>query len=396
MTDRTAPIAAVVVGAGENCGGLGLVRSLGQAGVPVFVMDSDPSAPALYSRFARKFVASKMTGTSLVKDLLALRATLDHSPVLFLTSDDAVLTVSEHRDKLGDGFRFLLPSHACVTSLAQKVSFQQLAERHGFPVPRAVRIECVGDLGRLATLHFPCVIKPSVKTAEYLNGQFDPGYKVASVAQADAVCRRILPALPDVLVQEWIEGPDSEIYFCMVYRGASGTVSSFTGRKLSIWPPDIGTTASCTAAPHARAVLEPLTDAFFAAVSFVGMGSIEFKRDARSGKFLMIEPTIGRVDWQEEVATIHGANIPLAAYCYEIGRNVPIASELRPQVIWRDLGRHWKSSRHRAIQDEGAKADIYGAYWRRDDPLPALFYIRRALAKRLKLAMTRVRQLSRL
>ena len=46
---------------------------------------------------------------------------------------------------------------------------------------------------------------------------------------------------------------------------------------------------------------------------------MEFKRDARTGEFLMIEPTVGRVDWQEEVATLNGVNIPLAAYLHEIG-----------------------------------------------------------------------------
>jgi hypothetical protein len=58
-------------------------------------------------------------------------------------------------------------------------------------------------------------------------------------------------------------------------------------------------TASCTAAPEVHATLHQLTEAFFAQMSFEGMGSMEFKRDARSGDFLMIEPTVGRIDWQE-------------------------------------------------------------------------------------------------
>ncbi len=83
--------------------------------------------------------------------------------------------------------------------------------------------------------------------------------------------------------------------------------------------PDVGLTASCTAAPNARPILQSLREAFFERVSFAGMGGIEFKRDARTGQFLMIEPTVGRIDGQEEVATLHGANIPLAAYLYETG-----------------------------------------------------------------------------
>ena len=87
--------------------------------------------------------------------------------------------------------------------------------------------------------------------------------------------------MPGLVVQEWIEGPDSDLFFCLQYHATNGaTVCSFTGRKLSIWPPDVGVTASCTAAPEVRAILQPLTEAFFKRVSFVGMGGIEFKRVA--------------------------------------------------------------------------------------------------------------------
>ena len=92
----------------------------------------------------------------------------------------------------------------------------------------------------------------------------------------------------------------------MPYRVADGTtLCSFTGRKLSIFPPDVGPAASCTAAPEARPILQLLTEAFFGRISYVGMESIEFNRDARTGQFMMIEPTVGRVDGQEEVATSH-------------------------------------------------------------------------------------------
>ncbi len=44
------------------------------------------------------------------------------------------------------------------------------------------------------------------------------------------------------------------------------------------------------------------------------MGSMEYKRDRRDGRFHMIEPTVARTDFQEEVATLNGMNIPLASY----------------------------------------------------------------------------------
>jgi len=187
----------------------------------------------------------------------------------------------------------------------------------------------------------------------------------------------MLAVVPEVVVQEWIDGPDSDLYFCLQYRGADGaTVCSFTGRKLSIWPPDVGVTASCTAAPEVRLILQPLTEAFFERVSFVGMGGIEFKKDARTGQFMMIEPTVGRADGQEEVATIHGVNIPLAAYYYEIGTEVPLAKHDFSPVIWRDFFSHWRSvHRNRSQQDAKPNRRAYDAYWRLDDPMPVFFHV---------------------
>ena len=39
-----------------------------------------------------------------------------------------MLTVSEHRRELASSYRFTLPSHQCLISLAQKTTFQELAE----------------------------------------------------------------------------------------------------------------------------------------------------------------------------------------------------------------------------------------------------------------------------
>src|SRR5436853_4448416 len=148
----SAHIPAVVVGGSDNCGGLGVVRSLGQVGVPVIAVDSEVTAPALHSRYARKVVMPQLSGYSLVENLLALQARLGCRPVLFLTSDEAVLTVSEHRTELRDSYRFSLPDHASLAALMKKNDFQRIALDHGFPVPRSVRIRSLNDLDSLATL----------------------------------------------------------------------------------------------------------------------------------------------------------------------------------------------------------------------------------------------------
>jgi D-aspartate ligase len=373
--DSKGQVPAVVVGASGACG-LGVIRSLRQGKLPVVLADNNRYAPAMHTRFARKFVISQSSGPSLIRDLLALATRMPSPPVLFLTSDEAMLTVSEHRAELATSYRFTLPSHECLTSLAQKTMFQELAESLGFPVPRSVRISSMADVGRVAKLQFPVVLKPAIKTANYVSGNLARGYKASSQDGAEAKCRLMLTAVPELVVQEWIPGADTELYFCLLYRAADGaTLCSFVGRKLSIWPPDIGVTASCTAAPEVQEVLVPLTEAFFRRVSFFGIGGIEFKKDVRTGKFLMIEPTVGRVDGQEEVATINGVNIPLIAYLHEIGLPVPPTRSNRVPIVWRDTWAHSRAARRNLPQQVNTRGSkIYDAYWRINDPAPALVH----------------------
>jgi len=263
---------------------LGLVRSLAKGNVPVIVIDTKEYEPAMRSRFARGVIVRALTGRALVGELLALAKSLSGPAVLFPTTDEQVKAVSEFRTDLMGTYRFSLARRQARASLMSKSSFKAFAEAYGFPVPRSITIEDASHLNQLSNLTYPCIIKPVIKNADYTRLQFPRAYRVTTKSQAATVCRQVLPVVPNLVVQEWIEGHDSEIYFCLQYRAADGsTVCSFTGRKLSIWPPDVGVTAACTAAPEVQPILQPLTEAFFNAASHVGMGSMEFKRDARNG-----------------------------------------------------------------------------------------------------------------
>jgi D-aspartate ligase len=383
--DRSVP--AVIIGAAGPCG-LGVCRSLGRANIPVILADPNPASPAMHTRFARKHVISALAGRPLIEDLLALSATIGRPSVLFLTNDEAAMTVSEFRKELEGHFRFRLPSHDRLTSLLHKQNFQQLAEKYGFPVPRSAFIRRSSDFAALANLRFPCIVKPTVKMAEYLR-LFARAYKVHSREEAEAMCLSILPVAPELVVQEWIEGDDDDIYFCLQYGTTDGhAVCSFTGRKLTIWPPDVGETASCTAAPDAHSIVGPLTEAFFRKVAFTGLGGIEFKKDARTGAFLMVEPTVGRFDRQAEVATLHGVNIPLVAYCYELRLPMPSVQARSTLITWRDQLSHRKAiSGTQPKQGTRPRYQTYDSYWRANDPIPALFHGLAALIRLLQRAI---------
>jgi predicted ATP-grasp superfamily ATP-dependent carboligase len=362
-------VPAVVVGAGIN--GLGVVRSLGRAGVPTWLVESDPSDPALRSRHAKTVPVPSLTGAAVVDALLALRTRFTTDPVLFLTREETVEAVSLAIDRIVPHYRISMPDAALMRQLMDKVAFQALAEQHGFPIPRAVHLRHVGDLPHSERLEYPCVLKPAVKTEHY-SAAFKKAYKVESPAELREVFCSVDGAA-EMVAQEWIEGGDDRIYFCLQYRGRGQTaLASFTGRKLRSWPPQTGGTASCVPAAAAAEELERLTSAFFAAVGYFGIGSIEFKQHARTGRFMMIEPTVGRTDFQEEIATLNGVNIPYAAYCGELGRDPAPSRRTVPPAAWAEAVSDQRSTESQPYTQRKFPTGVrrYDALWRLDDPLP--------------------------
>lgn len=382
-TPQNSSLPAVVVGGGLNA--LGVVRSLGTAGIPVIVVDSSPKSPAMRSRYGRKLLCASLEGEAFVECMISLGKQYPAPLVLFATEEKTVETVSAARVRLAPWFRLRQPRHERLMALMHKQGFQDLAEEIGAPVPRAVRLEGKADLTRIHDLHYPCVFKPSRKDYGY-GARFKKAYKVASPQEVIDLYEEIFPVLADMVVQEWIEGSDGDVYFCLQYIGAEGqVVSSFSGRKIRSWPPRIGGTASCTAAWEVADELEEMTRAFFAQVGFIGMGSMEYKRDTRDGRFYMVEPTVARTDFQEEVASLNGVNIPADAWRHEMG--LPPAP--RPVVgrsrIWREpVSDRW------SFQEGGSQADsrsqgheVHDAYWRWHDPLPWFDLVSRRISAKL-------------
>lgn len=381
-------VPAIVVGGGVNA--LGVVRSLGMAGVAVWVVDVNDGSPAMRSRFAHPRRVRALDGDAVVHDLNVLANEIGGAAVVYLTEEKTVEAVSAMRDHLSSSLRLRLPSHDRLLALMHKEGFQRLAEEFYFPVPPAVRLKSSADLPKLGHLRFPCVFKPSEKSYEY-GARFKKAYKVTSAQEVSELYAQIEPVMPDMVVQEWIDGYDSDIYFCLQYVNGDGVpVMSFPGRKIRSWPPKVGGTASCTAAWSDEQVLTEMTTDFFRAVGFSGMGSMEYKRDARDGRFYMVEPTVGRTDFQEEVATVNGFNVPLAAYCHELGLPVHMPQRVDPPRIWRD------AQADRWSQEDGgdspniqtfATLPVVDAFRRRSDWRPWADHLMERLGERMRILM---------
>ncbi len=363
--------AAYILGVDLN--GLGVLRSLAAVDVPCVCIDTSKTALGMRSRFGRKVVFTSLSGPGFVDELINLARKESEKPVLFITQEATVQTVSEHRESICKYFRIRLPEHDTLMALMDKDRFHEMAVRHNAPLPKSRTLSRIEDLEQLEELQFPCILKPAYKDYTY-GAKFKKGYVVQSAGEAGKLYREIAPTLADMVVQEWITGNDSDIYFCLQYRtNKDSALASFVGRKIRSWPPRVGGTASCTAATEHVTEIRQLTNEFFSAAGFVGMGGIEYKLDRPTGRILMIEPTVSRTDYQHEVATLNGVNLPYVQYCAETGNLLPRMGRKQRPVIWREpVLDQWSQQTDPQPTGDIASHRITDAYWRWNDPRPAL------------------------
>ncbi|HKQ88379.1 MAG TPA: hypothetical protein VJS43_16590 [Candidatus Acidoferrales bacterium] len=362
-----ANVPVVVVGGTLNS--LGVVRSLSFGHVPIYVLSTTRYCAAGWSRFCNFVRTPSLEGRVLIDSLKELATRLGQRPVLILTAEQCVNAVSSCRDEIDRLYRISLPSDDMVRALSDKTLFQELAEREGFGVPRGIALDSSDDLRLLECLVPPLIIKPADKTL-VLNGIAERAVRAHTMAEAHAAAKRMFQYTPRVIVQEWIHGPDSEIFFTLFSCDHnSDVIGIFSGRKLLCSPPEIGTTVLCVPAPEVSGELRPLVLHFIARVGYRGLGSLEFKRDSRTGRFMIIEPTVGRTDWQEEIATLYGVNLPLMTYWTEVGQ--PLRANAGPvdSVAWRSTIEHRVP---RGSLLPGIR--LTDGFFRWSDPLPALYY----------------------
>jgi predicted ATP-grasp superfamily ATP-dependent carboligase len=277
--------------------------------------------------------------------------------------------VSRWRDDLEPYYRFLLPPPDIVEIFNDKAEFHDFAMKEKFSVPESVVVRCIDDLVRIEALQLPVIIKPARKTDLHESG-LDRAARFDRLEDAIAHCMALMKLKASAIAQQWVDGPDDQIFFCLFFCDLSGQpLRFFTGRKLSAYPAGVGSTATCIAAPEAHAELKALTVRLTTKTRYAGIGGLEFKRDARTGEFIIIEPTVGRTDWQEEIATLSGVNIPAAAWMHAMGRSIE-------PVETASIGSAWRTSlKHRSPPAlRKANLRIVDGYWRADDPIPGLIF----------------------
>jgi len=226
-----------------------------------------------------------------------------------------LITLSRNREVLKNHYHFVLPDQPTLQKLADKSAFAEWAKANDFPVPVTRVVTSPAELRMvLNDLTFPVVLKPFMRDQRwYKYSGRNKAYRLNSSEHIRNIPFPLFDASDRYVIQEWIEGGDSDVHFCLLYRDRTGRELGYqTGRKHLQWPVETGSTAICATTDDQA--LHRLTQKLFDCAGLVGLASLEVKRDRRNGKYYITEPTVGRHDLQSNVATAAGVNLALLAY----------------------------------------------------------------------------------
>lgn len=277
-------------------GCLGVFRSLGRAGVPVYAVVGDPDSPVAKSRYVRgKIVWQPELGegyAELLDRLMDFGRRLGRRSLIVCTSDEMAVLVARHRAELSQWFVLPGVDPNLPAELADKHSLNTLARRHGMATPASVAIDTMDQLNALGDEVRPPFMVKSVA----LRGQIQSVENATLVNTREALSEMAQHWVEPfgVVLQEYLPDEDCEDWFVHGYCDDAGRAEVvFTGRKVRTWPARGGATAAAYTA--ANPTLKALTESFCTRVGYRGIFDIDWRYDRRTGLYNLLDfnPRVG-------------------------------------------------------------------------------------------------------
>lgn len=392
-----------------NCdyNGLSIIQELGRHGVGIWAIDCKRSVGTA-SRYARyqRCPDPSVAENSFIQFLLDSGKHFSDKPVLFPTNDQWAVAVSRHKEELSEFYVPCVADFSAVDLVIHKRRFYEWGTASGYPVPRTWQGTEVCEVPDNA---FPLAAKPEYRR----NASNDPSASTISRAldksrltilkgreEAVAFGKRNAELLDYFLFQEYVQGLSDCMYTIGIYADAGHEiVAMFMGRKVRGFPPDIG---DCVLGQveEVPEKLQAITRRICKDIGYQGIAEFEFKRDALSGEYKLIEINPRSWSWVG-ITPACGVSLPWIAYSDLAGLKRPEINEKKVpdgSVKYVKLIKDWENCLWRNRRAGYPQWDMSFGDWRRslkadrivfaefalDDIGPGVYTLVRALLSPVK------------
>lgn len=305
--------------------GLGIVRELGRAGVPVIGIAHESSAIGLASRYlTRSLVIQEPRSAQLLAAIHALGEELG-ACCLLAVSEANLSWLAQHRQDFGR-VRPVVPQEETLAIVLDKQRTLQAGRDVGLTVPQTVEPTSMQHVTELAaTFTFPAVLKwkdPNkiAKKLAALGLQLVKAEYVQTPSEFQAAAGRYAPLGEWPMMQAYCAGMGLGQFFYMCKGQA---VRRFQHLRIAEWPPEGGFSSVCDAvALHHHVELQEKSIALLRHIGWEGVAMVEYRWDPLTDRAVLMEIN-GRY-WGSYPLAVHcKAGFALLAYHEGSGLALP-------------------------------------------------------------------------
>lgn len=311
--------------------GLSNTRSLGEAGIPVYVVDKNRCIAA-HSKYCQKFFQCPDYASDEFADFLMELAQKEHIQdwVLIPSNDHAVMTLSKHKSRLEEFYKVITPEWKVIQNIYDKSRLLKLAESAGVPIPTTHYFEDIAEVMD-SELSFPVLTKGQFGLSFYkVTGK--KAFLANNEAELEGQLKEIKNVLPldETFTQELIPSDGTNKTISYTAFCINGDIKThWAGVKLREHPLQFGTatfTKSIQAEEcHGQSI--PLLKA----LNYTGVCEVEYLLDPRSNEYKLIEINARTwlwvelakacgVDYAKLIFDVATGNQPEFPYSYETDR----------------------------------------------------------------------------
>ncbi len=315
--------------------GLSNTRSLGEAGIPVYVVDKT-NCIARYSRYCKKFFLCPDFSSdefAFFLENLALKENI-RGWLLLPSNDHAVYSLSKHKILLEKYYKLITPGLEIIENIVDKIRLIQLATECGVPVPVTRTFSSPEEVSAAEKI-FPVLTKgryglsfyKSFGTKAFLShNAMELKNRLASIEQKYP--------LSECFTQELIPFDGSNKTISFTAFCVKGEIKTFwMGEKLREHPAQFGT-ATLAGSVYIRECFEQSV-LLLKKLNYEGICEVEYLLDPRTGEYKLIEINARSWLWVG-LAKACGVNFAIIAWEYVNGLQVEYPQTYTTGLKWRN------------------------------------------------------------
>jgi len=300
--------------------GLSNVRSLGEKGIPVIVIDKT-NCIARYSKYCKGFFKcpdfNSDEFTPFLIDLCKKENLQDW--VLIPSNDHAVKNISQNKTELEKYYKIITDDYSIISKIYNKKELLNLAEGVNVPIPKTYY---PADSSLVDFyLSFPVIVK-GIEGLTFYKTLGKKVFVTENKEELIGALKKIEMKIPlnNVFIQEIIRREENSYVCSFTSFSVNGEIKSFwIGEKVREHPSEFGT-ATFTRSIPVNETLE-LSKKLLSELNYTGVCEIEFIKDSFDDTYKLIEINARTWLW---VGLAKECGIDYAWYIYAYLNNIEI------------------------------------------------------------------------